>query len=69
MLDERPARNDLTDRECAKIIGALLGGLCQMVESVETVRRAVKWWAEHPEAFEPMEELARRLKKISGGSW
>lgn len=50
-LDHRPARTDLTSRECSKIIGALLGGLCQM-SSVDTVRDAVDWWSETPEAWE-----------------
>lgn len=50
MLSSLPARQDLTDRECSKIIGGLLGSLCSMA-SVETVRDAVKWWAEREDVW------------------
>ena len=43
-LDPAPARTDLTDRECAKLLGAAIGGLLQMA-SVEDVRAAVRWWS------------------------
>ena len=49
-LDSRAVRTDLTDRECSKIIGGTLGALCQMAE-IETVRKAVEWWAEHGEPW------------------
>jgi hypothetical protein len=49
-LDPKPARTDLTDRECTKIIGGILGALCQMTD-IETLRNAVKWWAETDELW------------------
>lgn len=49
-LDSRPSRTDLTDRECAKILGGLIGSLCLMT-TVETVRAAVEHWAENSEAW------------------
>jgi hypothetical protein len=44
-LDTRPVRTDLTDRECSRIIGGLLGCLSTMTD-IETLRNAVRWWAE-----------------------
>ena len=49
-MDPRPARTDLTDRECIRLIGGLIGGLTQMAD-VDTVRAAVRWWAETDEAW------------------
>ena len=49
-LDERIARTDLTDRECSKILGGLLGSLSLMTDEA-TLMRAITWWAEHPEAI------------------
>jgi hypothetical protein len=50
-LDSRPTRQ-LTSRECAKILGATIGGLCDMA-SVEDVRVAVRWWIETEDAWLP----------------
>ncbi len=44
-LTEKPARTDLTDRECSKIIGGTIGALVDMAD-IEAVRRAVQWWAQ-----------------------
>lgn len=44
-LSSEPARTDLTDRECAKLLGSLIGGLCLMAPK-DAVRAAVRWWAE-----------------------
>lgn len=49
-LDPRPARTDMTDRECAKLLGAVIGGLAQQAD-IEAVRRAVRWWAETEDAW------------------
>ena len=57
-LSNLPARTDLTDRECAKIIGGVLYGLCQ-VSCPTTVRAAVQWWAETDKAWAPMENFDR----------
>jgi hypothetical protein len=43
-LDARPARTDLTSRECVKLLGSLIGGLCEMADAA-TVRDAVRWLA------------------------
>lgn len=42
-LSPEPARTDLTDRECCKLIGGTLGCLLQMAEP-EEVRRGLLWW-------------------------
>jgi hypothetical protein len=57
-LDTFPARTDLTDRECAKLIGACLGGLVQMAD-VDTVKRAIIWWAQTEKAWDGL-----RLTKV-----
>ena len=57
-LDPTPIRT-FTDRECASIIGGLLGGLVQYSD-VDTVRRAVLWWAETDIAWTMLE---RRLPR------
>ena len=69
-LDPRPAR-ELTDRECSKILGALIGGLTGMAP-VKTVRDAIRWWAENDAAWKLMErnqgygaEIAKELLKRS----
>lgn len=36
------ARTDLTSRECAKLLGAMIGGLLQMAP-LEEIRCAVRW--------------------------
>ena len=55
-LDTRPARTDLTDRECSKIIGGVIGTLCQMAPA-ENVRAAVAWWAETDDAWSALDQL------------
>jgi hypothetical protein len=55
-LDKRDPRNDLTDRECAKLLGATIGGLITMSD-VETVRRAIRWWAEDDAAWTYMGQV------------
>lgn len=49
-LDERPARCDLTDRECAKLLGGFLGGLIAQAD-VEAVKRAIDWWSRNESAW------------------
>lgn len=49
-LDERPARTDLTSREVARLLGGFVGALCDM-SSAETVREAMRWWAETDAAW------------------
>lgn len=69
MLSPIPARTDLTDRECSKIIGGLIGSLCQMADE-QAVRRAVRFWAETDELWKAIEfagKSARELVKAIGG--
>lgn len=53
-LSKIPARNDLTDRECAKILSGVAGCLTQMAE-VETVRDALRWLANNDDFWKAIE--------------
>ena len=70
-LSPEPTRTDLTDRECSKLLGSLLGGLCLMSDK-QQVRNAVRWWAECDEAWSTMRtnkeviEDLHRMTKESG---
>ena len=55
-LDSRSARMDLTDRECTKILGGMLGTLADMTD-IETLRNAVRWWAETDAAWQALSEV------------
>lgn len=50
-LDPRPARTDLTSRECSKLLGGMIGNLSQMASLLD-IRTAVRWWAETDEAWD-----------------
>jgi hypothetical protein len=63
MLDPRPARTDLTDRECARIIGGLLGSLSGIAFDAATVRRAVRFWADTDELWVMMEDQQQQLEQ------
>lgn len=52
-LSPKPARTDLTDRECAKLLGSCIGGLTLMADK-QAVRDAVRWWAETDAAWDSM---------------
>jgi hypothetical protein len=67
-LDSRPARTDLTDRECTKIIGGILGSLSQMTD-LETLRGAVRWWAETDGAWEGFASFNRHLQNKLKEEW
>jgi hypothetical protein len=60
-LDPRTAR-ELTDRECSKIIGGMIGGLMTMARS-ETVRAAMRWWVDSDEAWQAMEGQLKVAKE------
>jgi hypothetical protein len=60
-LDTRPARKDLTDRECATLIGGLIGSLAQ-VAPIENIRRALQWWLEHEQPWREIEEFSRLMQ-------
>lgn len=51
-LDPHESRQ-LTDRECAKILGGTVGALLDMAPP-SAVRNAVRWWAETDEAWAAM---------------
>jgi len=59
-LDKRPAHT-LTDRECAKLLGSLLGGMLGM-SSLENVRAAIEWWAKHPEAIDALHGTIEKMQ-------
>ena len=64
-LDRRPARTDLTDRECSKLLGSLIGGLCLMADK-ETVRAAVLWWGENDDAWRAMDLMGKAIAGKDG---
>ena len=67
-LDPRPVRQ-LTDRECAKILGGIIGGLMTMT-SLNTLRHAFRWWSENDigwEAMEKAKEAQRRAQEMYSG--
>lgn len=46
-LDTRPAREDLTSRECAKILGAMIGGFAMLPDAnIDTLRQCVRMVAD-----------------------
>jgi len=55
-LDIKPARNDFTSREFAKLIGALLGGLCEL-GSIDDVKKAVDWWSNNTSAWDTFRKM------------
>lgn len=55
-LSDHPLR-DLSDRECANIIGWTLGGMTKCVSDVKTIRKAFEWWANNDAAWKFFEEL------------
>ena len=56
-LDSMPSRTDLTSRECAKIIGGLLGSLTG-VAAIDDVKCAIDWWSQNESAWNSF----RRMK-------
>jgi len=38
------AERALTQKECQKVLGGIIGSLCEMAQDVDTVHRAVEWW-------------------------
>lgn len=61
-LSPDPARTDLTDRECAKLLSAHVGGLCQMAD-IAVVRKAVEWIATSDEYWQWMDESMKAMRK------
>lgn len=65
-LSPQPARTDMTDRECAKIIGGLIGSLCLLADR-DQVRKAVQWWAEQDAAWGAFPQTAQQANAIATG--
>jgi hypothetical protein len=61
-LDARPARKDLTDREVAKLLGAVVSGLLEMSDA-KSVRNAVRWWANSDKAWEMLQFVQGEIAK------
>jgi hypothetical protein len=66
-LSSVEARADLTNREVAKLIGSVLGGLVQMAE-VRTVQEALRWWLENPLAWAQLEEIKKAFHEVRSKS-
>lgn len=60
-LSPLPRRTDLTDRECASLIGGLLGAMVENAD-IESVRNAVRWWAETDQAWEALRVMAEAMR-------
>jgi hypothetical protein len=77
-LDPTPTRTDLTSRDCASLLGGLLGSLV-LVNGVEPVRAAMRFVANTDEVWDvvtargPMELLSKglalraRMRKLPDG--
>lgn len=59
-LHPNPHRTDLTDRECAKLLGGIIGSLCQMT-TPETVRAAVEHWAQTDASWEAIKHFNAKM--------
>lgn len=64
VLDPRDTR-ELTNRECAKLLGGTIGALCEMSDA-QTVRDAVRWWAEKDEAWRTWEGADEESPVVAG---
>lgn len=70
-LSDKPARMDLTDRECARFFSAIAGVLIQMAP-VNDVRRGALWVANEDKfweiiSYQPMSADQVRLRQESEG--
>jgi hypothetical protein len=61
-LDPRPAREDLTDRECAKLLGGFLGGLIDQAD-IDAVKRAIDWWSQNESAWTTFRKMKNYCKE------
>lgn len=59
-LDDRPARNDLTSRECAKILAGTITALADQA-AIDNVKLAIEWLARS----ESMWDALRKMKAYS----
>jgi hypothetical protein len=65
-LDPRPRRVDLTDREITSLLGGLIGSLSINAPDTDTVRRAVRWWAENDDGWHMVDEQRSTILKALG---
>lgn len=64
-LSIEPSRMySLTDRECANVLGCLIGGLATMNDPT-VVRRAVRWWADSDEAWRVFDRQREQLAALA----
>ncbi len=63
-LSPIPARTDLTDRECTRLIGGILETFAGMTD-LTTLRRAIQWWAESDDAWK-MIDIHERAMRAAG---
>ena len=63
-LSNEPGRTDMTDRECACLLGGLIGSLVQMADR-DTVRRAVRFWANTDGIWDSFPKTAEAAKRVA----
>jgi hypothetical protein len=64
LLSEKPSRTDFTDRECSRIIGGVIGAIAGQAESLESLRNAVKFWAENDYLWEVLRENEKNNAQV-----
>lgn len=52
----------MTEKECEKMIGAILVGLIETTKDLEMVRRAFQWWVANEDAMAREGTLQRELE-------
>jgi hypothetical protein len=65
-LSKETCRTDLTDRECASVLGGVIGTLASMSD-IATLRNAVRWWAETDEAWRSVQATKEFADSYKGG--
>jgi hypothetical protein len=58
-------KTNLTLNDVGGLIGSLLGGLVGMAD-VDTIREALRWWSESPEALRYLVKM--RMVVLEGGN-
>lgn len=67
-ISKEPARKDLTSRECAKILGAVIGGLTEMAP-IEAIREAIQWFAQSEKVWESFQLVKTTLDEPVNKRW
>lgn len=60
---DRDSGSQLSVRDCAKMLGAALGGLA-MVADQQTLREALSWWNWHPSRLDMVYQANRELAHL-----